>query len=206
MSDDEARSSHWFTLLYNEFVLRDVFGKIAPGMIVLVSVFLVSTDDIDVAMGKVVGLEWWLWGGVIGPAWLCGFAVQSLGEYVGLIRYFPAAPKEQPEEKHFKEMYGELRRMWSTANLRERRNHERFVVIKEACGIGGCGVAVSAGLFALRYLLRFWPFPWNWIHPPRVLAWAAMVAGAIFLIRMHWRHIDRQTWFQDLILDKKGNK
>lgn len=204
MTNDEGRSTHWFTLLYTDFLLRDVFGKIVPGMLVIVVLFAVSQDDILAALDKLGGVDWWVWVGAIGPAWLCGFAVQSLGELVRVIRYFPPAPKNQTEEKHFREMYGDLRQIWSTASPRERMNHERLVVIKEACGIGGSGVAVVAILLAFRYLVRFWPFPWSWIHPPRLLAWLAIVACAGLLIRMHRHHIYRQKWFQDLILDKKG--
>ena len=79
-----------FDAFYRRFVLRDLLGKIIPGEIAILS--------FGAAFGGVLNtntlfdsLSFGVWLGVMGLAWLVGFAVQSLGEALHLIAYYPRA-------------------------------------------------------------------------------------------------------------------
>jgi len=204
MSDEEGRATHWFTLVYQEFLLRDIFGKVVPGMLVIVSLFVVGTD-LSTVVTKALELPWWLWGIAIGPAWLFGFAVQSLGEMLWFLRYFPAPAANEKEEEHFKKMYRELREFWSKGSPRDQRHLERFVVIKEACGIGACGLGLSLVLLGANDVIRVLHDQAP-VDPHRVLIAIALAGCVVSLGRMHRCHIFRQKWFQEVVLQQPNPK
>jgi hypothetical protein len=210
---EEGRSSHWFTLLYTDFLLRDVFGKMVPGLVVLLSLLVVAgIGDLDT---KALAFDWWSWVFVIGLAWTFGFAVQSVGEALGIIRYTPptavtgssstrrerlaawsrrvgARVSWRPargEDEHFRAAYRELMQVTACCSADVRRHHERFIVIKEASGNAGCSFLLALALLGVNRL-----FPWP--------GWSglALTVYGLALLRMHHRAVWRQQWFQDICL------
>jgi hypothetical protein len=73
---------------YGRFVLRDLFGKIVPGFIAMIAfgATVTSFKDVSDYVGKMSLGAWII---AIGAGWLGGFVVQSLGELLGLIVYYP---------------------------------------------------------------------------------------------------------------------
>lgn len=77
-----------FDALYRQFLLRDVFGKVIPGLILLTAI--AATFDGFATVGKTINsMSFESVVLAIGIGWLAGFAVQSLGELSSLIIYFP---------------------------------------------------------------------------------------------------------------------
>ena len=68
-----------FEDFYSKFVLRDLFGKITPGGILIFTV-VSSHATIDGAISKAAALSFLAWVFLLGVAWLMGFAIQSAGE------------------------------------------------------------------------------------------------------------------------------
>lgn len=82
-----------FDAFYDRLVLRDFFGKIVPGAIFLSSLWLSVSPANDI-MNTIEYLPLGLWLLGLGLAWVFGFAIQSCGEWAGLIINFPV-PEDQ---------------------------------------------------------------------------------------------------------------
>src|SRR3989338_2411328 len=129
-----------FDALYSRLLLRDVFGKILPGMVVIFSI-LASFYSVTQIKTLLLEMNFWLWLILLGAAWISAFAVQSLGEFLKVIRYH----NKNTHKEFYKERY-EFNKCVNSSE--ERLQLERLVVIKEACGNGYLALAVG-GLIRL---------------------------------------------------------
>src|SRR3974390_2048580 len=77
-----------FDAFYRHFVLRDLFGKIVPGLIVLAFISALLSDKHELKEA-ILNLPSAAWIAIVGAGWLAGFAIQSLGEQLGLVLYYP---------------------------------------------------------------------------------------------------------------------
>ena len=77
-----------FDALYSRFLLRDLFGKTIPGLMLLFFAGTVSADA-ESALNFFSKLTFFSWLVVIGVGWITGFAIQSAGEWFKLILYYP---------------------------------------------------------------------------------------------------------------------
>ena len=164
-----------FDSFYNRFVLRDLFGKIVPGLIVLLAadVCLFKIELIDMVLKG----SWFFIILFSGLAWISSFSLQYLGEMVGLLKTSPKV-----EEKLLKELHNKICKMenrelnsiecqgtprnlfykiWqvfqesSNTMEYERIHAERLVIIKEACGNGSVSMALSGLMFIIDQLLLY---------------------------------------------------
>ncbi len=208
-----------FDAFYERFVLRDLFGKIVPGLIVLLTIGSVSNGTVHF-MGLINSLSVGAWIALIGMAWLQGFAVQSLGEFLHLIIYYPAnnclfrcaiRNDTHPWTNILEEIrdIGDLERLRarlaqarfgsdaesyafsfpvrSQLDEKERKQVERLVVIKEACGNGYVAILISLLILLAAHLL-IQPYALSTIAIGSVV----MIVNAFFLARMHFVHVRRQ--------------
>ncbi len=150
--------------IYGRFVLRDFFGKMIPGLISIISAAwaLVPPNILGPAIEKLPGFAWLA---LAGFSWLTGFALQSLGEWVRLIKYIPPEEKETWVEKYL--------RFRSTANASSVREHERMVVIMEACGNGSVACLSSIMILIADALI-------NALSAPSFGFFVASVSSSLF--------------------------
>lgn len=128
-----------FQSFYSHFILRDLFGKVGPGAMLLGAVtvgFTSFSNALDLA-GK-ASLGAWI---VLGAAaWLIGLSLQGSGELVGFVRYYPKSVTQPVWE----DLIVRFREKASPAHTQD---FERFTVIKEACG--NASVAAVAALVVI---------------------------------------------------------
>lgn len=181
-----------FEDLYTKFVLRDLFGKIIPGGILIFTV-VVSHSTIDDVISKADALAFWAWLFLLGVAWLMGFAIQSAGE-LGfgrgrrLFLYYPVGA--------FSNHLEATRDSVDLKRRKEFQNHkilyERVTVIKEACGNGYVSLLAAGIWIGLDVVRDHWS-AFNGDHYyhywPEVLL---MVAVIRYLAHAHLVHVDRQ--------------
>ena len=182
-----------FDALYSRLLLRDVFGKILPGSVVIL-VVAASLHSATAATNYLQSMPFWFWLLFLGAAWVVAFAVQAFGEATGLIRWHA---KKLSYEEFFAKRYQFDNRVGS----RERQQLERLAVIKEACGnsylalaiagltllIGGF-VDAEAGAQYCELLKKSWHV-------------ALLVVGLVlFLARMHFVHVERYHIYMSTIL------
>jgi hypothetical protein len=79
---------HVLDSFYDKLVLRDLVGKIVPGIAFIFSLVagLTGLDVLDHLPDK---MNIFLWVVVVGFAWLLGFALQALGEITHFLRTHP---------------------------------------------------------------------------------------------------------------------
>jgi hypothetical protein len=206
--------------LYSRFLLRDVFGKIVPGTLLLLSL-------VHPYFPMWSGLKEWpwpVWLFLIGLSWLLGFAVQAFGEKTHIIRHYPKvlekigwreirAHDPQLMDLNGKRIPGEYQILHGEKNwadfchdfnevaskdftLPERV--ERFIVIKEACGNGF--VAMILGLSKVLVYLTIKSSVICYLSEIRqdlqmlkhigLLALVGLVVVALFF--MHRIHVSRE--------------
>ena len=81
-----------FDAFYDRFILRDLFAKVVPGAIVLASfagAILGPFYHVQGLKQLILHVPVALWIPAIGVGWLAGFAVQGLGECIGLMIHYP---------------------------------------------------------------------------------------------------------------------
>ena len=77
-----------FDSFYSRFVLRDLFGKITPGAIFLIILFLSIISPTD-ALASIKYFNVWILIIFIAISWLIGIAIQSVGDSRKWIKYHP---------------------------------------------------------------------------------------------------------------------
>jgi hypothetical protein len=184
---------NWFDALYTRFLLRDVFAKIAPGFLLLMSVLASLAGSVSTQAGtqtpsatdwSIPNLPTATWIGFLALSWILGFAIQSFGEFIRLIRYYPANMTEIA---------------WRTLSSRfreharyevHRQQYERLVVIKEACG-NTCASLLVTSLWVLVIFLVNGKLTWDSLMSNLHFVVLDVVLFAL-LLRMHYVHVQRQ--------------
>jgi hypothetical protein len=175
--------------IYEKFLLRDIFAKIVPGLILIVTVFYVVTGDIA-KIEKLTQLSWISWIILIGFEWIVAFGIQSIGEALKLIRYY--TDNYDSDER----WYIDYNKFLSKATPAEKSNCERFVVIKEATGNLSLSIFISTVLILIKLLLTDFNIIKNtgfWL-----ISIFVFIFG-VFLQRMHRVHVERQCKYVDEI-------
>ncbi len=115
-----------FESLYGDFLLRDLFAKIVPGFVVLATVFCLHDAD---RFEKVIVL--FNWAAILlaaGVCWILGFGIQQLGELTKLLKHHPKSFDDS------KKRYGLRTEFDRFASDKEKKQTERYAVIKESTG------------------------------------------------------------------------
>ncbi len=170
-----------FESFYQQFVLRDLFSKVLPAAVVLVSTIWTLRGELTLEPLR-VDVPWFQSGLCVGALWLLGLALQQFGRLLGLCQY-------HPKERSHEDFLARKVRISMRAPPECRREIERFVVIKEATGNTGTALALSAvSLFGSGALVR-----------ERDLVGAAIACAvlAFLLLRFH-RHMVKG---EDLLTD-----
>lgn len=181
-----------FDSLYSRLLLRDFFGKVVPGTIVMVSVSSVSLSASDI-FKYYTEASFFLVLLLIGFAWLVAFSVQVLGELTHLIKYHTYSTNQ--------EFYELRHRFHKNTNTQEHQQLERLVVIKEACGNGYVASSLSAIFLILNLLASE---GCNALINVIKLHWPSILIATLFIILlavMHFIHVRRQDEYMNAILN-----
>lgn len=193
MADTEDTANALMDALYGKLILRDLFGKIVPGFLVL-SCLTLRFDSAGLLKGVVAEARIFVWVVVVAISWLVALAVQSLGEAVGLIRFWPEAQKDAAQR------YSQRIRFGRAATADERQQAERFALISEAAALSACAsiVLIVEGLSLLVASSPGLPDPARdasyWIG---ITLFAAVAWG---LLRLHRTHVQKRYDFMAQVL------
>lgn len=206
-----------FRNLYTGFLLRDFAGKIVPGVLLLFSIcsmyrepkrlFQFLTKDVPTFTLIFIG----------GLAWTVTLGTQSLGEGLGIWRYFPVALStpatglSQPgfwrnlfiigDDRTFDSDTLRIVEFQEKASEEEKQQYERFVVIKEACGNLFVTGLCSAPAWFFVFLRQFSVTSHNQkpLGKFNTVQTAGFVLGGLYVLlimiglhRMHAQHVHRQ--------------
>lgn len=116
--------------LYRQFLLRDFFGKVVPGSLVVA--YFVLTFDLQ-NLSK--ALPFWLWIVALGLAWLIGMALQISAQTLKVVLDYPKEYSDTDKR------YSLLIAFQRVAPEYELKIVERLVVIKEGSGNAAAAIA-----------------------------------------------------------------
>ncbi len=187
--------SNLFNALYSQFVLRDFFGKIVPGFLLIMSIAisLTSLRETNEYLKSMSGWMWVLTGGI---SWIGGFMIQSFGESVKLFRIFP-------KTLSFSDFFRKLIRfeMLSKTIQVGQGDLERLVVIKEACGNSYIALIIASLILLLNALFN--KSQTIVINSFQLILIACTILFSIyFLRRMHFEHTERQNMYVDIFIEE----
>lgn len=175
---------------YGNFLLRDLVAKITPGVAVLFAALTLKYEPEfliqqvrDMAIVEIVFF--------LSAAWILSFAFQALGIYLGLIKQWPY---DMPMETS-REYIVKFNRQ---AKIEEKRIVERYVVIKEACGLGHVALAMSIVMILLGTAARNSETPVEALMMFLRISWEncfillLLVVVVLSLRLSHIKHLERQ--------------
>lgn len=182
--------------LYDQFVGRDLFGKIGPGAILLAAVALYLDCDLSNASAGD-------WAFAVVLSWLAGLGIQSFGEWCQLLRYYPRkCCDKKADEKAWHDKVGDMLSLDDYAT-KYRLGYERLIVIKEACGISCIALALAMILYAFGYGVDHQFLDPAWRRAPVVFLGGLMICA---LFRMHRKHVARQDDYINRVMEREGRK
>ena len=185
---NESWQTNLFYAFYFSFILRDVFGKIVPGMILIISIVLTFNPTLEI-FNKVLTMSLWPWIGIFGVGWLSGFVVQGIGEIISLgpLKFYRYHTREYSNPEFLVTKF----KFEQKATMEQKLQYQRFVVIKEACGNGYLALFLSILIWSIGKFVpdKLTIFSINFNH----LFIFTMVAVAIIsLFFMHHQYVKRQ--------------
>lgn len=194
LRDDRMNGREILSIIYDKFYLRDLFGKMVPGLIFIGATYTTANYFClvpDIKTGIFLGIV------LLGISWILGFCIQSFGEWIKLIRYLPKSETQS-------EFYAQYLDFLKKATMAEKENVERLVVIKEACG-NFCSAILVTSIFVHLMIINICGFgviiDYIWSLWSLYLI---IIFIFIFLFRMHREHVNRQSEFMKAVLSNKG--
>ena len=135
----------FFEVLYFQFILRDLFGKIVPGFALLLAVAFSLTPSKALAAFNELSAGMWIV--LLSASWTIGQALQAFGESRGWIL-------SRPEQVHANTALTREMIFFQIATTEEKWTYDRLGSIKEACGNGYLALSLSVLFFAICSLIR----------------------------------------------------
>ncbi len=182
-----------FDAFYERLLLRDVFGKVIPGLVVLVAI-AASASTPSRVLAYADSMSFGVWVIVLGAAWIVAFSIQAFGEKTGLIQYY--ASKWNDEQ-----FYSQSLAFEACADPVQRQQLERFIVIKEACGNGYLAASFALALFVLDRMVES-GWSWSFLQGLKDSWHLLLVAVGLvyFLAKMHFIHVERQSTYLETVV------
>lgn len=138
------KGENFIDAIYSRFVLRDAFGKMVPGSILLGTI-IGSNLEFPLKVNLIKEIPFWAWLGFFGLSWIIAFGLQSFGERVELIKYLP-------DDVNQDEWYRDYMQFHMNVKTGGVRQHERLVVIMEACGNTAIALGASFVFLIIKAL------------------------------------------------------
>ncbi|MBA1419405.1 MAG: hypothetical protein FAF03_00680 [Epsilonproteobacteria bacterium] len=200
-----------FDKIYSSFILRDIAGKIIPGILLVLPVGLIYTLNHENIFHILLNLNFVLWIFLAVFLWILGYVSQSFGEFSGLISYALTTTsntkykryKWSPFIKYFIIPIDVLLQNQKTAYQNKESTDsnlqytERLAVVREACGNSGSSLILTLPLYSY-YLIK------SHIYTEvTILFLSTLFILIILLIRMHREHSHRY-WLTISFLAKEN--
>lgn len=155
VSDQSSKSATETVIdaLYGRFLLRDLFAKMVPGCLVMLSVLFgqdfvrQSPERLTPALDYLDKLGWPAIALAAGFTWILGFAIQDVGEFLRFVRHHPP----RFDDAAFR--YRRRDAFKNSANRHQREREQRYTLIKEATGNAGTALLLSCAIVVIHLVL-----------------------------------------------------
>ena len=138
-----------FESFYTDFLLRDLFAKIIPGFIVIATtsycIFGVNLPSPDTFKQA----KWLIFLLIGGVCWILGFGIQWLGERISTTKQSPSDYKNSRRRYNLRIFFDH------NSSDREKKQAERYAIIKESTGNLSTALILSFCIFLISSLISF---------------------------------------------------
>jgi hypothetical protein len=169
-----------------ERLVRDLFGRSVPGLLLLLAlaVSISSFGDIALALERAT---FWMWLVAAGAGWLTGFGLLEIGRRFNLALLSPEAITD---EQH----WAAEERFRSTASRRQHAEYDRLVTIRDAMAVSSVSLFLTLLVLGVDFIVsaHLQDSPWAEI---RNLATAVVVlAGIAVALQLAHRVYVKRAW------------
>ncbi len=172
-------------IVYQKFIMRDLFSFFTPGVIVFMSVLYLVESEQSSIIYDLQRTPASLYVPLIGFCYVIGISLQFVGHWLGLAKIHHYGKWEE----HLNSL-SKFYRMTRNANdIRDQ--HERFVFLKQACGNNALALIAAIPLVAIKLGIRIFS-QFNW------LAILLMGFVIVILLRVQRENLDRQEIWENL--------
>ena len=202
--------------LYTKLVLRDVLGKMVPGSMLLVTLYmslLSKSSTLHEAVQAMGGVPATGWIPVLAAGWLTALALQGLGgwfpksQYLPYIRYCsaPAPSCRTPDDPDgVKKFYRDVVCFEKFATESQRQLFERFTVLHEASGNFQLALVLATVILFVGFR---WQDPLRIHEYKDLLLYTSLLVAVFGLARMHRACIDiKMAIFSEVMLQHSSEK
>lgn len=142
--DGTSELSELIGMLYDSFLLRDLFAKIVPGTIVLIAA-LYGPDMGNAIPSQIAAIGWLPALILAGVAWTVGIAVQGFGTLFKFIKLHLSEGEEKAGKR-----YKDRSDFNANANPFDIKQVERYAIIVEAAGNSATAIFIGIAIAAVR--------------------------------------------------------
>jgi len=176
--------------IYTSFILRDLLAKVIPGIIVIFSFLIIIVKDIQVLINIINSL--WLF--FFGLSWIVAFGIQSVGEKLKVIKYWPGKKDDRIK------WIGIYNQFLSLASNEEKSNLERHIVIKEATGNLAISLILSLIIIDISFIFIDNN---NYSAFQIIFSSISIIIFSLFLFLFHRSHIKVQGEYMEEVVFRK---
>jgi len=185
----------WPDRLYDR-VARDLFARMVPGLLLLVSlaVSVTSFSEVGLALERATV---WMWLIAFGAGWLTAFALLEIGRRFNLALLSPEAVTDE-------QYWAAEERFRSTASRRQHAEYERLVTIRDGMAAASVSLFLSLSALGVDFVIdvHLHESPWSEIRNGAT-ALAILVAVSVALQLVHRGYV-RRTWRYLSYADTEG--
>jgi hypothetical protein len=171
--------------LYDRFV-RDLFTRVVPGLLLLLSVAVSVTSfgEVGLALERATT---WMWLIAFGAGWLTGFGLLEIGRRFNLALLSPEAVTDE-------QCWTTEERFRSTASRRQHAEYERLVTVRDGMAIASVSLFLSMVVLGVDFVVdvHMHESPWSEIRNGAT-ALVVLVGVGVALQLVHRAYV-RRTW------------
>jgi hypothetical protein len=170
--------------LYDRLI-RDLFARSVPGLILLLALAVSITSFSDVMLALERG-SFWMWVVAYGAGWLMAFAVLAIGRRFNLVLLSPEATTTDEQ------YWAAEERFRANASRRQRAEYERLVTLRDAAACASVSLFLSIGILAVDFVVdvHLHESPWSEIKNGAT-ALAVLIAAGVALQLTHRDYVKR---------------
>ncbi len=167
-------------------VIRDLFARAVPGLLLLLSVAVSVTSFNDVALALERATTW-MWLLAFGAGWLTSFGLLEIGRRFNLALL---SPESLTDEQY----WVAEERFRAAASRRQHAEYDRLVVIREAMAAASVAVFLSAGTLGVDFVVdvHLHESPWAEIRNGAT-ALVVLIGVGVALQAVHRVYV-RRAW------------
>ncbi len=167
-------------------VIRDLFGRTVPGMLVLIAI-AVSVTSFEEVVSALERASGWMWLLGFGAGWLTALALGALGRRFNLVLISPHPITDEQcwtAEEAFR----------SCASRRQRAAYDRLLTVRDATGTASVSLFLALGVLALDFVVdvHLHENPWSEIRNGAVAT--AVIVGLGVALQLAHREYVKRTW------------